>query len=225
MAGDKTRPDERRHPPLPPRPRTGSRSCSRIPAARSTSARTPGNWTIPKGEVEPGEALLDVARREFLEETGQPVPDGDPIDLGEIRQKSGKRVVGWAVEGDLDPAAAHSNTFEMEWPPRSGLRASFPEIDRVAWFDPDEARRRIKLAQAPFLDRLETALGHGRARAPWIRWAPESLTRRDPRTPLAGGGLSRRRRRSPAVGAGQADRTGPGPTTGARRAGSRGRSR
>jgi predicted NUDIX family NTP pyrophosphohydrolase len=125
--------------------------------------RDEGNWTIPKGEVEPGEALLDVARREFLEETGHPVPDGDPLDLGEIRQKSGKLVVGWAVEGDLDPAAAHSNTFDMEWPPHSGLRASFPEIDRVAWFDPDEARRRIKLAQAPFLDRLEVALGRGSA--------------------------------------------------------------
>jgi predicted NUDIX family NTP pyrophosphohydrolase len=125
-----------------------------------------GNWTIPKGEVEPGEALLDVARREFLEETGHAVPDGETIDLGEIRQKSGKLVVGWAVEGDLDPTAAHSNTFEMEWPPRSGLQASFPEIDRVAWFDPDEARRRIKLAQAPFLDRLAATLGVAAEPAP-----------------------------------------------------------
>jgi len=120
-----------------------------------------GNWTIPKGEVEPGERLLDVARREFEEETGHPAPDGPAIELGEIRQKSGKRVVGWAFEGDLDPAAAVSNAFEMEWPPRSGRLSSFPEIDRVAWFDPIEARRRIKAAQSPFLDRLEAALGLG----------------------------------------------------------------
>ena len=117
-----------------------------------------GHWTIPKGEVELGEELLDVARREFEEETGHRLPDGEVIDLGEIRQKSGKRVVGWAVAGDLDPAAAHSNTFDMEWPPRSGIRATFPEIDRVAWYEPAEARRRIKEAQSPFLDRLEAAL-------------------------------------------------------------------
>ncbi len=117
-----------------------------------------GAWTIPKGEVEPGERLIDVARREFAEETGHQPPAGRSIDLGEIRQKSGKRVVGWALEGDLDPALAVSNTFEMEWPPRSGRRAAFPEIDRVAWFDPVEARRRIKPAQAPFIDRLESAL-------------------------------------------------------------------
>jgi predicted NUDIX family NTP pyrophosphohydrolase len=117
-----------------------------------------GNWTIPKGEVEPGEELLEVARREFAEETGHSAPDGNAIELGEIRQKSGKRVVGWALAGDLDPATAVSNTFEMEWPPRSGQRAAFPEIDRVAWFDAVEARLRIKAAQAPFLDRLEAAL-------------------------------------------------------------------
>jgi predicted NUDIX family NTP pyrophosphohydrolase len=124
-------------------------------------AKDAGDWTIPKGEVEPGERLIDVARREFAEETGQAPPEAEPIDLGDIRQKSGKRVVGWALAGDLDPAAAISNTFEIEWPPRSGRRATFPEIDRVAWFDPAEARRRIKPAQAPFLDRLETALRAG----------------------------------------------------------------
>ena len=117
-----------------------------------------GHWTIPKGEVEVGEELLDVARREFEEETGHDAGDGEPIELGEVRQKSGKRVVGWAVEGDLDPAGSHSNTFDMEWPPRSGIRATFPEIDRVAWYDLDEARRMIKEAQSPFLDRLEAAL-------------------------------------------------------------------
>jgi predicted NUDIX family NTP pyrophosphohydrolase len=116
-----------------------------------------GHWTIPKGEAEPGEELAAVARREFAEETGHVVPDGPRIDLGEIRQKSGKLVLGWAVEGDLDPATAVSNTYEVEWPPRSGRMQSFPEIDRVEWFGLDEARARLKAAQVPFLDRLEAA--------------------------------------------------------------------
>ncbi len=117
-----------------------------------------GHWTVPKGEVRPGEALVDVARREFLEETGHPTPDGPAIALGEITQKSGKRVVAWALEGDVDPARAVSNTFEMVWPPHSGRIEAFPEIDRVEWFDLGEARRRIKAAQAPFLDALAEAL-------------------------------------------------------------------
>jgi predicted NUDIX family NTP pyrophosphohydrolase len=100
-----------------------------------------------------------VARREFEEETGTPIDQTAPtIELGSIVQKGGKVVHAWAVEGDLDPAEAHSNDFEVEWPPRSGLRERFPEIDRVAWFEPDEARRRIKPTQAPFIDRLEAAL-------------------------------------------------------------------
>jgi predicted NUDIX family NTP pyrophosphohydrolase len=117
-----------------------------------------GHWTIPKGEAEPGEELVAVARREFEEETGAQVPDGPLIELGEIRQKSGKLVLGWAAEGDLDPATAVSNTFDLEWPPRSGVTQSFPEIDRVEWFELDEARRRLKAAQVPFLDRLQAAL-------------------------------------------------------------------
>ena len=117
-----------------------------------------GHWTIPKGEVEAGEELVDVARREFEEETGHAPPDGDVIPLGSIRQKSGKMVHGWAIEGDLDPSTAVSNTYEMEWPPRSGRTASFPEIDRVEWFDPDSARAKLKAAQVPFLDRLDEAL-------------------------------------------------------------------
>jgi predicted NUDIX family NTP pyrophosphohydrolase len=117
-----------------------------------------GHWTIPKGEAEPGEELAAVARREFAEETGHPVPDAPAIDLGEIRQKSGKLVVAWGVAGDLDPATAVSNEFELEWPPRSGQMRAFPEIDRVEWFPPDEARRRLKAAQVPFLDRLDAAL-------------------------------------------------------------------
>jgi predicted NUDIX family NTP pyrophosphohydrolase len=116
------------------------------------------HWTVLKGEVEPGEDLVAVARREFAEETGHPPPDGPLVELGEIRQKSGKVVRAWAVEGDLDPASAVSNSFEMEWPPRSGRVREFPEIDEVAWFDLQEARVRIKAAQASFLDRLERTL-------------------------------------------------------------------
>ena len=117
-----------------------------------------GHWTVPKGEIEPDEELEDVARREFAEETGHSVPDGSLIELGEIKQKSGKRVVAWAAQGDLDPRAAVSNTYEMEWPPRSGKMQRFPEIDRVEWFGLDEAQRRLKAAQVPFLERLCSAL-------------------------------------------------------------------
>ena len=123
------------------------------------ATRDAGAWTVPKGEYDDGEAGWAVARREFEEETGHPSPDGDPIDLGEIRQKGGKLVTAWALEGDLDPAAAHSNTFPLQWPPRSGRWITIPEIDRVDWFDPDEARRRIKDTQVPFIDRLLEALG------------------------------------------------------------------
>jgi predicted NUDIX family NTP pyrophosphohydrolase len=117
-----------------------------------------GHWTIPKGEVEAGEELLAVARREFSEETGQAPPDEDVIELGSIVQKGGKVVHGWAIEGDLDPTMAVSNTFELTWPPRTGRRELFPEIDRVEWFGPDEARRRIKETQIPLIERLEAAL-------------------------------------------------------------------
>ena len=113
------------------------------------------HWTVLKGEAGPGEDLLAVARREFAEETGHPLPEVPTIELGEIRQKSGKRVLAWAVEGDLDTETAVSNSFEIEWPPRSGRRREFPEIDRVEWFGLDDAREKIKAAQAPFLDRLE----------------------------------------------------------------------
>jgi predicted NUDIX family NTP pyrophosphohydrolase len=122
--------------------------------------RDEGHWSIPKGEPDtPAEDLLVVARREFAEETGHQAPDtqpdgSPPIALGTIVQKGGKLVHAWALEGDLDPAAAGSNEFEMEWPPRSGQRRTFPEIDRVAWFAPDEARRRLKPTQVPFVDRL-----------------------------------------------------------------------
>jgi len=128
--------------------------------------RDEGHWTIPKGEPdEPGDDLLAVARREFEEETGHRAPDGmaadGPMPLGTIVQKGGKVVHAWAIEGDLDPAAARSNTFVMTWPPRSGREEEFAEIDRVAWFEPDEARRRLKPTQVPFVDRLEALLGGG----------------------------------------------------------------
>lgn len=120
-----------------------------------------GHWTIPKGEAEPGEEFQAVARREFAEETGHALPAGALVDLGQIRQKSGKLVLAWAVRGDLDAATAVSNTFEMEWPPRSGRLQAFPEIDRVEWFDLDEAGRKLKAAQVPFLERLSEAIaGH-----------------------------------------------------------------
>ena len=122
-------------------------------------AKDAGHWSIPKGEVDDeAEDLLAVARREFAEETGHPVPAGALIALGETRQKGGKLVHAWAVEGDLDPASAASNTFEMEWPPGSGRREAFPEIDRVEWFSAVEGRLRIKEAQVVFIDRLEAAL-------------------------------------------------------------------
>jgi predicted NUDIX family NTP pyrophosphohydrolase len=123
------------------------------------AAKDAGHWTVPKGEFEPGESGWDVARREFLEEVGHPAPDGAPIELGEIRQKGGKLVEAWALEGELDPATAVSNTIEIEFPPRSGRRLTIPEVDRVAWFDPEAARERIKETQIPFIDRLLAALG------------------------------------------------------------------
>ena len=117
-----------------------------------------GHWTVMKGEIEPGEEPFAVARREFAEETGHPAPAGPTIELGEIRQKGGKVVLAWALEGDLDPADAVSNTFEMAWPPKSGRLQAFPEIDRVEWFDTATAREKLNGAQTPFLDRLEDAV-------------------------------------------------------------------
>jgi predicted NUDIX family NTP pyrophosphohydrolase len=120
-----------------------------------------GAWTIPKGEPDPGEELRRCALREMEEELGPGAPGLDPgdlIELGSIRQKGGKLVHAWAAEAEFDPTALASNSFELEWPPRSGSRREFPEVDRAAWFDPEEARRRILPAQAELIDRLLDAL-------------------------------------------------------------------
>jgi predicted NUDIX family NTP pyrophosphohydrolase len=118
-----------------------------------------GVWTIPKGEIDSGEDLLRRARIEFEEEVGIPAEGADWIDLGWVKQKGGKTVYAWAFEGDLsDDFQCRSNTFEMEWPPRSRKVQSFPEVDRVCFFSMDEARRKIKAAQIPLLERLRNAL-------------------------------------------------------------------
>jgi len=116
--------------------------------------RDGGAWSIPKGALLPDEPPLEAARREFEEETGHRPPDGEAIDLGEVRMRSGKVVHGFALEGDLDPEAIFSMRVEIEWPPRSGQRMRVPEIDQVLWARPDEARERLNPAQAEFVTRL-----------------------------------------------------------------------
>jgi predicted NUDIX family NTP pyrophosphohydrolase len=113
-----------------------------------------GAWSIPKGEHDDAEEALAAALREFEEETGTKPHAGELADLGTVKQKSGKVVQAYALEGDLDAASIRSNTFTMQWPPRSGREASFPEVDRAEWFAVEEARERINPAQAAFLDRL-----------------------------------------------------------------------
>ena len=122
--------------------------------------RDAGAWSIPKGEHGDDEEPLAAARREFAEELGCPLPDGDgaPQPLGEVRQKGGKLVTAWAVAGDLHPERIVSDTFELEWPPRSGRRQTFPEVDRAAWFGLAQAREKLLAAQLPLLDRLEALL-------------------------------------------------------------------
>ncbi len=120
------------------------------------SRRDEGAWSIPKGELEDGEEPLICALRELDEELG---PDcalagAEPIELGSVRQRAGKIVEAWGAEGRFDPAALESNTFSLEWPPRSGDQKEFPEVDRAEWFDPGPAQEKIIPAQAPFIDRL-----------------------------------------------------------------------
>ena len=112
-----------------------------------------GAWSLPKGEIEEREDPLAAAMREFTEETGF-LADGEFRPLKPQRQKSGKTILAWAVEGDCDPAQLRSGLFSMEWPPRSGKQQQFPEVDRGAWFSLEDARRHINAGQAPFLDEL-----------------------------------------------------------------------
>jgi predicted NUDIX family NTP pyrophosphohydrolase len=128
-------------------------------------AKDEGAWSIVKGEYEPGEEPLGAARREFEEETGSPAPDLalPAVALGELRQRSGKRVLAWAIESDFDARAITSNTFSLEWPQGSGRVSDFPEIDRAGWFDAATARRKLVAGQRGFVDRLEERLGEQRA--------------------------------------------------------------
>jgi predicted NUDIX family NTP pyrophosphohydrolase len=120
--------------------------------------RDEGSWSIPKGELSPGEEPLAAARRELTEETGF-VSEGPYEPLGSVTQRGGKHVVAFACLGDFDVDALVSNEFELEWPPRAGRKAMFPEVDRAEYFDIDAARRKINPAQAAFLSRLEAWLG------------------------------------------------------------------
>jgi predicted NUDIX family NTP pyrophosphohydrolase len=118
-----------------------------------------GAWSIPKGEYQQGEDPLAAALREFEEETGhRPSGERRPLELGTVQQRGGKVLTAWALAGDLDADAATSNTFTMEWPPRSGNRREFPEVDRAGWFDPPAAREKLNPAQAELVDRLLEAL-------------------------------------------------------------------
>lgn len=120
--------------------------------------RDVGAWSIPKGEYEPDEDALAAARREFAEELGVAPPDGPYADLGEIRQKSGKLVHGWAVRGEVDTREITSNTAVVEWPPRSGRTIEIPEVDRAEWFVLDAAQEKVNPAQAKLLERLRDLL-------------------------------------------------------------------
>ena len=120
-------------------------------------------WTIPKGEVERDEEPVDAARREFTEELGLPVPDGELLPLGSVRQRAGKVVTAWALAADLDPEAVVPGTTTITWPPRSGRSLVVPELDRVAWVPLEAARTLVVAAQEDLLDRLLEALGGGPA--------------------------------------------------------------
>ena len=133
------------------------------PGGPAWSKRDTGAWSIPKGEVAADEDPLAAARREFEEELGTAPPTGEADDLGEIRQRSGKRVRAWALAGDLDASRIVSNTFMFEWPPRSGRMIEIPEVDRAEWFGIEAARERINSGQVPLLDRLEELLGSTQA--------------------------------------------------------------
>ncbi|KQU57235.1 NTP pyrophosphohydrolase [Rhodococcus sp. Leaf278] len=117
-----------------------------------------GAWSIVKGLLAEGEDLWTTARREFREETGMDVPAGEPVDLGTVKQRGGKIVTAFGVEADLDVSNAVSNTFEIEWPPKSGVKTSFPEVDRIEWFGLEQARAKLLASQHPFLDAVQAVV-------------------------------------------------------------------
>jgi predicted NUDIX family NTP pyrophosphohydrolase len=121
-----------------------------------------GAWSIVKGEYGADEDAYAAARREFTEETGAPAPQGEALELGEVRQRNGKRVVAWAIESDFDAAQIHSNTFALEWPPGSGRQQEFPEIDRVQWVDRATARRKLVKGQHELVETLSRCVSEGR---------------------------------------------------------------
>jgi predicted NUDIX family NTP pyrophosphohydrolase len=124
------------------------------------ASKDQGAWSIPKGEYDDSEDALSAAKREFAEELGSALPARPFLDLGAIKQPSRKVITAFAVEGDFDPATLVSNRFELEWPPKSGRKQSFAEIDSVQWFSASEAREKIQPGQAEFIDRLLEYLGH-----------------------------------------------------------------
>ena len=122
-----------------------------------------GAWSIPKGEYEADEDALSAAKREFQEETGQPAPEGDYLDLGEFKRKDGKTIKAWAVQGDIDASKISSNSFEMEWPPKSGQKQAFPEVDKAAWLPIQTAAPKLHQGQAIFLEHLAEKLAIDRS--------------------------------------------------------------
>ena len=140
------------------RPPTGLEVLLVHPGGPLWARRDAGVWSIPKGEYADGEDPAAAARREFAEELGSPAPEELPIDLGEVRQRGGKLVRAWAALGDLDATTVRSNTFTLEWPPRSGRIGEFPEVDRAEWFALGEACERINPGQALLLERLREAV-------------------------------------------------------------------
>jgi predicted NUDIX family NTP pyrophosphohydrolase len=122
------------------------------------SKKDDGAWFIPKGEVEPGEEPWDTARREFREELGLSPPEGSALDLGTVKNKGGKLIYAWGLSGDLDLTGFVSNTFSLEWPPRSGKQREFPEVDRALYFGIEAATQKMHAAELPLLERLLRAL-------------------------------------------------------------------
>jgi predicted NUDIX family NTP pyrophosphohydrolase len=124
------------------------------------SKKDEGAWFLPKGELSEGEEPLAAARREFLEELGSQPPAGEPVALGTVKNKSGKLIYAWALEGDLDTESVKSNTFEVEWPPRSGKMRAFPEVDRASFFALEQAATKLHAAERPFLERLSALVSN-----------------------------------------------------------------